>query len=110
MADPSQPESRRPPFLTTAPGPIATPGTPTEVPTPRWDAIAADLEKRGVEGEPALVSAHAVTWNNGALGCPQPGRSYTQAMVEGMQVIVTVAGRSYDYRFGTTDSPRLCER
>jgi hypothetical protein len=50
-----------------------------------------------------------VTWSSGALGCAQPGMSYTQAMVEGMQVVVSVEGRTFDYRFGRTDSPKLCE-
>jgi hypothetical protein len=109
VADPTQPESRRPPVLTTTPGPVTTPGTPAEVSEARWDAIVADLRSRGVTGAPALVSAQAVTWSSGALGCPQPGRSYTQAMVEGMQVVVTASGRSFDYRFGRTDSPRLCQ-
>jgi hypothetical protein len=31
-------------------------------------------------------------------------------VVDGMQVIVDVDGTSYDYRFGRSDSPRLCER
>ena len=41
---------------------------------------------------------------------PRPGVSYTQAIVDGVQVIVTVDGTTYDYRFGSTDSPKLCER
>jgi hypothetical protein len=110
MADSTPPASSRPPFLTTTPGPIASPGTPTDVPAERWDAIVADLAGRGVTGTPELVSARAVTWNNGALGCPHPGVSYTQALVPGMQVVVSVEGTSYDYRFGRTDSPRLCRR
>lgn len=110
MADSTQPTSSRPPFITVTPGPISTPGTPADVPPAHWDAIVADLAKRGVTGEPELVSAEAVTWNNGALGCPEPGLSYTQVMVDGMQVIVTVDGKAYDYRFGTTDTPKLCER
>lgn len=109
MADPSGSPSTRPPFQTTTPGPIAPSGTPTTVPTAKWDAIVADLADRGA-ASPALVSATAVTWPNGALGCPQPGQSYTQALVDGMQVIVTADGTTYDYRFGTGDTPQLCER
>ncbi|GAA1983410.1 hypothetical protein [Microbacterium pumilum] len=110
MADSTQPTSSRPPFQTTTPGPVTTPGVPAEVPTMRWDAIVADLSERGVMGTPELVEARAVTWNSSALGCPKPGMSYTQALVDGMQVIVTVDGARYDYRFGRTDSPKLCER
>ncbi|MFB7894258.1 hypothetical protein ACFC1I_18800 [Microbacterium sp. NPDC056044] len=117
MTAPTQPEptpapssSTRPPFASASPGPLAPTGTPVPVPPARWDAIVADLSSRGVTGTPELVSSEAVTWNNGALGCPSPGVSYTQAIVEGMRVVVSVGGTTYDYRFGTTDSPRLCTR
>ncbi|MGC5172800.1 hypothetical protein ACLQ2Q_19360 [Microbacterium sp. DT81.1] len=108
--DDSTEASTRPPFLTTTPGPVSASGAPTDVPPARWDAIVADLIARDVTGAPELVSAKAVTWNNGALGCPKPGASYTQALVDGMRVIVRVDGETYDYRFGSTDSPKLCER
>ena len=112
MPQQPQPEGSRPPFLTTTPGPIESGvpgGTPADVPPERWDAIVADLAERGVTGTPDVVSATAVTWNSGALGCPQPGKSYTQALVIGLQVIVDVDGTTYDYRFGAGDAPMLCE-
>lgn len=106
---PEQTPSRSP-FETTTPGPIESPsGTPTDVPDARWDAIVADLAGRGITGTPELVSAVAVTWPNGALGCPKPGSSYTQALEDGMQVLVAVDGTTYDYRFGRSDTPVLCE-
>lgn len=110
----TEPTSDRTPFHRTTPGPVPSPdvptGVPTNVPEARWDAIVADLEARGVDGEPSLVSAEAVTWPNGALGCPSPGLTYTQAIVDGMRVVVEVDDRSYDYRFGSTDAPQLCEQ
>ncbi|MGV8909936.1 MAG: hypothetical protein ACOH1Y_13215 [Propionicimonas sp.] len=88
----------------------ATPA-PTDVPPKRWAAIIGDLTARGIPTDAvALVSAKSVTWNNGALGCPQPGQSYTQALVPGLHVVVKVGTTEYDYRFGRTDNPRLCER
>ncbi|MFE5410090.1 hypothetical protein [Microbacterium sp. NPDC056569] len=102
--------SGEPPLDPTPRGPIAPTGEAVPVPPARWDAIVADLAERDVAGTPELVSSHAVTWNNGALGCPSPGVSYTQALVDGMQVVVTVDGQTYDYRFGTTDTPKLCTR
>lgn len=115
MPDPSSPSpSPTDRFETTTPGLIAPSGsptgTPTEVPEARWAAITADLTARGVSGEPELVSAENVTFSDGSLGCPQPGMSYTQALVDGMRVIVSADGTSYDYRFGNGDTPRLCER
>lgn len=109
MADPTGAPSTRPPFQTTTPGPIGPSGTPTDVPDAKWAAIVDDLAGRGA-ASPELVSATAVTWQNGALGCPQPGQSYTQAIIDGLQVIVRAGGTTYDYRFGTNDTPLLCER
>ena len=89
--------------------PSASPtGTPVDVPAAKWDAIAQDLADRGVTGTPTLVSSEAVTWNNGALGCPKPGGTYTQALIDGMRVVVSVEGKTYDYRFGADDAAKLC--
>lgn len=103
------PSPSRTPFETSSPGAIAPSGTPIDVPQQAWDAIVADLAQRGASAEPELVSAEAVTWNNGALGCPKPGMNYTQALVDGMRVVVTAGGETYDYRFGGEGSPVLCE-
>lgn len=107
---PAASTSSRPPFQTSTPGAIAPTGTPTQVPDARWDAIVADLSTRGVSGTPELVSAEAVTFTDGSLGCATPGQSYTQAMIDGMRVVVTAGGQSYDYRFGAGDAPTLCTR
>jgi hypothetical protein len=52
------------------------------------DALQADASKRsGVAAEQlTVVSAEKVTWTDGALGCPQPGRLYTQSIVPGYRV------------------------
>ncbi len=109
MSDPSGSTSR-PPFQTTTRGPVGPTGVAADLPTARWDAIVADLADRGIAGDPTLVSAESVTWQNGALGCPSPGMSYTQALIDGMRVIVRVDATTYDYRFGTDDRPKLCPR
>ncbi|GAA1928267.1 hypothetical protein GCM10009775_20400 [Microbacterium aoyamense] len=107
MTDPTQPSPTRTRVQPALPTPT---GEPVDVPDARWSAIVDDLAQRDVAGTPTLVSAIAVTWNDGALGCPKPGSSYTQAQIDGMQVIVTVDGVRYDYRFGNGDVPRLCGR
>lgn len=106
--------SSRPPFRTTAPSatplsPGAPSGTPVDPPAAAWDAVVAALTAIGVTGEPTLVSSEAVTWSDGSLGCGAPGQSYTQALVDGLRIVVEVAGRTYDYRFGDGDTPVLCE-
>ncbi|WP_292865412.1 hypothetical protein [Microbacterium sp.] len=105
--------STRPPFQTTTPGPVgstAPTGTATDVPAAKWDALVADLAGRGVTETPTLVSAEAVTFSDSSLGCASPGQSYTQALVEGLRVVVTAGGQTYDYRFGSGDAPKLCTR
>lgn len=100
-------------FQTTDPLPstAAPVGTATNLPEARLAAIRADLTTRKVKAdELKVVSVESVTFNDGSLGCPQPGVQYTQGQVDGMKVVVDVAGRSYDYRFGRTDTPMLCER
>lgn len=75
------------------------------------EAVRKDLDGRSLVGADAkVVESRKVTWNDGSLGCPAPGVSYTQAKVEGWQVIVEVGGQQYDYRFaGEGGTPTLCE-
>ncbi len=94
---------------TASPPPASSPGA--SVPAARWQAILDDLQKRGAPADAVeVVSAKAVTWNDGSLGCPTPGRFYTQALVPGLQVVVRSGGTDYDYRFGRGDRPKLCEQ
>ncbi len=51
----------------------------------------------------------AKTWNDGSLGCPQPGQLYTQALVDGFQVVLEVDDEQFDYRVGSGTDVRLCE-
>lgn len=98
----------RPGFQTTAPLPSA--GTPIELSAAQQAGIRADLAKRGITSAFTVESATAKTWPDGSWGCPQPGMVYTQALVAGARVVVSVKGTSYDYRFGTGPTPRLCEK
>lgn len=43
-----------------------------------WHLPAAELD----------ATAREVTWPDGALGCPQPGHSYTQSLIPGWHVVV----------------------
>lgn len=74
------------------------------------DPIIADAAGRaGVPvSEVTLVSAEAVTWPDGGLGCPLPGLVYPQVVVDGYQVIVEADGRTYDYRGSGVGKFRLC--
>ena len=44
-----------------------------------------------------VITAEAVTWSDGSLGCPEEGMAYTQALVPGYRVILDVAGEEVPY-------------
>ena len=55
-----------------------------------------------------IVRAEAVVWNDGSLGCPEPGMEYAQTLVNGYWVVINAAGQAYDFRVGRDGSFRLC--
>ena len=75
------------------------------------DPIVADAATRlGVDPSAVtVVDAHEETWNDGSLGCPEPGMMYTQALVDGYQVIVEANGTQLDYRGSGPGQFRVCE-
>lgn len=94
-----------------APSPSVSPAEEGDTaPETHLAAIRTDLDSRGVDGARASVTqARSVTWQDGSLGCGEPGATYTQALIPGWQIIVEVDGTSYDYRFGRDTTPHLCE-
>ena len=67
-------------------------------------------ERLGIQlGEIVLLSMEEVTWRDGSLGCPKPGMQYTQALVDGTLIVLSVAGRQYRYHSGRGGTPFLCE-
>lgn len=102
---------------TTPDGPTSDVGEGTTAPRGEDDEsvitrATRDLAERlGVaERQVELVSFERVTWNSGALGCPQPGELYTQALVEGSLTILEFEGTEYRYHAGSDDRPFLCEQ
>ena len=92
------------------PRPMPTP-TPEPVPAPvsspltleaAVQAALADASRRTGMAVDALqlLSASAVTWRDGSLGCPHPGMIYTQALVPGYRVRIRAAGQELDYHAG----------
>ncbi|HET7677328.1 MAG TPA: hypothetical protein VFK38_05695 [Candidatus Limnocylindrales bacterium] len=75
-------------------------------------AIVADATRRAsvTPDQVAVIESRAVTWSDGSLGCPQPGQIYTQALVEGFQVLVEAGGMRLDYRAGRSGQFKLCEQ
>jgi predicted small secreted protein len=82
-----------------------------EIPEPLMAALLADVADRaGVDPEAIeVVRAENVTWNDGSLGCPEPGMNYTMALIDGYQVVLSAGGDEFDYRVTGDGAFRLCE-
>ena len=106
--DASRP-TRSAPELSTLP-PSDAPMT-GEVPAEVLAELVADAAQRTATEAAAVdvIQAEAVTWNDGSLGCPEPGMFYTQALVDGYQVIVQAGDEELDYRVGAGGGFRICE-
>lgn len=71
-----------------------------------------DLAKRlDVSPESIKVSgARMVTWRSGALGCPEPGMNYTQALVPGSVIYLQVDNVIHAYHGKIGSEPFYCPR
>ena len=77
------------PNVELASGPPGVAVTAASVPRAVRRAVVADAARRFKVNESAVVitQVEKVTWSDASLGCPQPGRMYTQALVEGYRVV-----------------------
>ncbi len=82
-----------------------------EVPSDLLEAIIGDAaERAGVRpDEVEVVTAESVTWNDGSLGCPEPGMMYTQALVPGYRVVVEAGGQEMSFHASERGDFRFCE-
>ncbi|MDQ3689927.1 MAG: hypothetical protein M3406_07845 [Chloroflexota bacterium] len=104
----------RQPFTTVAPSSTMPEGTDDmsgNVPADILQAISQDAATVTATdvADLEIVMAKAVTWNDGSLGCPEPGMMYTQALVDGYQVVVRAADQELDYRIGRDGAFMICE-
>lgn len=92
-------------------GPGEGPRVIGEVPPDLLEEIVADLMGRvGVERSAVnVVRTEQVVWPDGSLGCPRPDQVYTQALVDGYQVVLEQGGEMYDYRVSDKGYFFLCE-
>jgi len=47
-------------------------------------------------------------WRSGALGCPEPGMNYTQALVPGALIILAVGKETHGYHAKLGGKPFYC--
>jgi hypothetical protein len=91
----------------TAPAPVTG-----EVPPTVMNAARAELATHvGIDraASATVLSAEAVDWPDGSLGCPQPDMVYPQVITPGYQVVFEVDGKEYDIRATTSGFVMLCE-
>jgi hypothetical protein len=92
----------------------ATPSAPGAIDLPASVIDPVVAEVAGLAGVPVdqvvVISAEAVTFPDGSLGCPMPGMVYTQAMVDGYKVVAEAAGTTYDFRGSGLGNFRRCEK
>jgi hypothetical protein len=81
-----------------------------EVPPDLIEKMRADLAQHaGISASAAkVVRAESIEWPNGALGCPEKGMMYTQAIVPGYVVEFEHAGKTYSYRASKAGTFKLC--
>ena len=73
-------------------------------------AALADAARVAAPGAPTpqLIRAEKVTWPDGSLGCPMPGRMYTMALVRGYRIRIRSGSAELDYHAAERGSPFLC--
>lgn len=101
---------------TTNPTTTSTTGAPTtsESEMPEQDIAAVAIQDLAArldvsEQDVEIVEVRDVQWPDGALGCPEEGKFYTQAVVDGTRVLLGADDRIFDYHAGDDGEPFLCE-
>jgi hypothetical protein len=65
--------------------------------------------RRGIEvNSIQVLEADAVNWRSGAIGCPQPGVYYTQALVPGYRLLLQAGSEVFAYHSRQGGDPFLC--
>jgi hypothetical protein len=72
------------------------------------EAIASLVAAGHSTDDLTVLRAEAVTWSDASLGCPKPGRVYTQALVEGYRIIVDTPDGEKAFHAATGEPPALC--
>ena len=55
-----------------------------------------------------VETVRMVHWRSGAAGCPQPGMSYTMAIVPGVLILLKADGDTHHYHAGVGREPFYC--
>jgi len=91
--------------------PAGQPVSTTAIPREVRHAVVADAARRFnvPESEVVVTRAEQVTWSDGSLGCAEPGRMYTQMLVEGFRVAAKTAAGELTYHTDTRGNVVNCD-
>jgi hypothetical protein len=106
IAPPTRISNASPPVA----GPIGEQVPTASMPRDVRRAVVADAAKRFKVTESAVVLARAekVMWNDGSLGCPEPGRRYAQLLVPGFRVVASTREGNFTYHTDGKGNVRIC--
>ena len=108
-AAPTQPRSLVSTASATSPRNPASATQPPGLAATTRAALADAAQRSGLPAaQLAVLSAEAVTWSDGSLGCPQPGLTYTQALVPGLWIRIRAGTDSLDYHASERGALVLC--
>ncbi|MEE8339537.1 MAG: hypothetical protein V3R56_05290 [Xanthomonadales bacterium] len=66
-------------------------------------------QRLGIEPDSITLSgARQVNWRSGALGCPEPGMNYTQALMPGALIFLKVGNEVHGYHAKHGGKPFYC--
>jgi len=55
-----------------------------------------------------VALAETVTWPDGAIGCPEPGRQYAQVLVSGYRIRITAGTETLEYHGSVRGQVMFC--
>lgn len=92
-------------------GPSTSDEPEATVPDQRVQAAIADLAAGAGRSPDAITVGRVeeVTWRDGSIGCPEPGRSYTQALVPGYRIELVLDGATVWYHGARDGAPFRCD-
>ncbi|HEU4592190.1 MAG TPA: hypothetical protein VFS13_14885 [Steroidobacteraceae bacterium] len=90
--------------------PVGKPVSIASVPRAVRYAVRADAARRFKVPEESVVLTRAeqVTWSSAALGCPEPGTIYTQALVPGFRLVAKTGEGELSYHADAGGTVRQC--
>jgi hypothetical protein len=92
------------------PPPASKEETPASVPAGMIEAALEDAANRSTtaRADIKVLSAEAVNWPDGSLGCPKPGMMYTQALVAGYRIVLQAGEQTLNYHSMSRGRPVFC--